>query len=407
MLLDPDRVKSVTAAADKLNAGLVVPPGSDDSCCIVFSASSQSYYLLHRGPLRKEDAMAKLHRAEAQRLNKHQQRPQQHTTGGSSNGRAQCSANSGVQRHCQPRVSSGMTAAARTTTTGKGGSRFEVEEFETNGASFDPTQGRVKAELTARLCGSSGVQAQDVTIERPPSLFGGGQNHGLWNLRSPGSVGSTRSSVSSSKEAGARGAQLNFVLKLVKSKRKGSSILTEAEGFISLFEKHPAIVDDPHLAFPLKILKFTEPGGMRGEQDLIVMREVPGQRLSDLIAHKHNANQTAQIMQILEEIGSLLREFHARYGNKQHGDFQPSNIMYDETTRRGVFIDISGMAQETSKETDMERFCGSLSLLSGFYGPQFFINGKRHIEKGYARRRHTTHGGATHAGASVVRSLRR
>jgi len=297
-----------------------------------------------------------------------------------------------------------MTAAAKTTTTGQGGSRFEVEEFATNGVIFDPTQGRVKAELTARLCGSSGLQEQDVIIESPPSLFGGGQNHGLWNLRSPGSAGST-SAVSSSKEAGARGGQLNFVLKLVKSKRKGSSILTEAEGFISLFEKHPAIVDDPHLAFPLKILKFMEPGGMRGEQDLIVMREVTGQRLSDLIAHKHNANQTPQIMQILEEIGSLLREFHTRYGNKQHGDFQPSNIMYDETTRRGVFIDISGMAQETSKETDMERFCGSLSLLSGFYGPQFFINGKRHIEKGYARRRHTTHGGATYA-ASAGRSLR-
>merc|ERR1711937_873695 len=88
---------------------------------------------------------------------------------------------------------------------------------------------------------------------------------------------------------------------------------------------------------------------------------------------------------MFEEIGKQLREFHTRYGNKQHGDFQHSNIFYDELANRVTFIDISGKVCKTSFETDLDRFCCSLAFIGNFYGPRFSSDGKHHLEKGYSK----------------------
>ena len=56
---------------------------------------------------------------------------------------------------------------------------------------------------------------------------------------------------------------------------------------------------------------------------------------------------------ILTRLGGFLRRFHKRYaaGGEllEHGDVQPSNIFFEESSGKFTLIDIGGMGQKTAE----------------------------------------------------------
>lgn len=89
-------------------------------------------------------------------------------------------------------------------------------------------------------------------------------------------------------------------------------------------------------------------------------------------------------MTILEKVGECLGDFHQRYGGKQHGDFTPNNVLYDEETGCVTFIDLGGMVTSCS-EGDVSYFSKSLSLSARLMGQQLETQGLRHFKEGQAR----------------------
>lgn len=240
------------------------------------------------------------------------------------------------------------------------GRGLDVGELDIGSGAFDPTQQSLRSQLIAKLGMSS-----HATIEEMQG-FRGGLNEGVW-FATDASKGSTKEEL---------------VLKLVRCHRVAASIPTEAENCLRIFREHSSAVNDPTIAFPIKIFSCLGTGGTK-RYDLIVMRRVRGERLAELIARKWYSKQVPQLMQILEKLGICLAEFHARYGNSQHGDFQPSNIFYDEDKDEIALIDVGGMGVPTM-ESDVEHFAKSMKLLAEAYGVQLSADGMRHFERGYA-----------------------
>merc|ERR1719162_1373158 len=113
-------------------------------------------------------------------------------------------------------------------------------------------------------------------------------------------------------------------MKLVKG-TNAFGMPTEAEKLLRLASDHPSIINDAGLAFPVKMFRC----GAAGKRfELIVMRQVPGSLLSELIATmlgvSRSDNKMAKLMQVFEQLGRFLADFQMRYRNKQHNDFQPS-----------------------------------------------------------------------------------
>jgi serine/threonine protein kinase len=172
-----------------------------------------------------------------------------------------------------------------------------------------------------------------------------------------------------------------LVLKLAPSRpRHGGA--SEAENFVRISREHPSIVNDTSIAFPLKVCSCIGPAGDH-PHDLIVMRKASGEPLGDVIALKRNAGGMPEVLQILRQLGMFLAQFHKRYGNKQHGDFQPSNIFYDSSSRMFALIDIADLGHRSAVDGDVPHFIESLRILSSVYGQQFYSEGKRHFEEGY------------------------
>jgi len=174
----------------------------------------------------------------------------------------------------------------------------------------------------------------------------------------------------------------DLVLKLVKCSRLGPRCLTEAENFVKLNNDHPKISKDPLVAFPVRIFKCHGPGPERPHRyDLVVMWKVTGERMAEFIAHKWYAKEFDDLWQVFERVGQTLASFHQRYGDSQHGDFQPSNVFYDQETGDMSLIDIGGMGVPTS-ETDFEHFNKALKLLADVYGSQL-LTGQKSFETGH------------------------
>jgi hypothetical protein len=212
-------------------------------------------------------------------------------------------------------------------------------------------------ELLAKLRPKLDV-SESARIEKQCS---GGQNKGTWVLRD-----------------GVR----TLVLKLVEGQRKHPAVPTEAEVFGTLFREHPQMRSDSSLAFPLKVFHFRDAQAVR-RCDLIVMKKAPGLPLAELISTKMSYQQVGQLMQIFEALGRFLAGVHNRY-NLQHGDFQPSNIFYDETSGNFTLIDVGGMYGKLLK-TDVEHFSESLSMLAkGLNTPSLSTEGMRRLKTGYA-----------------------
>jgi len=223
---------------------------------------------------------------------------------------------------------------------------------------FDPLRPALRAQLLEKLR----IPAATARVAAMEG-FRGGLNEGVWYVSSPG--------------------RDELVLKLVRCKRLAANIPTEAENFMKLYREHPTAYRDPTLALPFKIFGCIGRGGMK-MHDLIVMQRVRGERLAEWMAKKWYKSQAEEMYQLFERLGASLAEYHARYGGAQHGDFQPSNIFYDETADALYFIDMGGMGVPTV-ENDVEHFVKSLMLLSQSYNSSAAIEGEHYFKRGYER----------------------
>lgn len=225
---------------------------------------------------------------------------------------------------------------------------------------FDPTSEHIRSQLLVNFQLTEACKIEEMVG------FRGGLNEGVWFMKEPAKL------------------PQDYVLKLVRCKRIASNVLTEAENCLKLLREQKGIASDPALSFPIKVFNCLDAKGER-LNDLIVMKKVRGERLTEHIAHRWHGKQFDRVYQIMDKVGYALAEFHGRYGNIQHGDFQPSNIFWDEE-RSGIFlIDIGGMGVPCM-DNDIEHFQKALKLLADSYkSPELYNVGIRHFEQGYNR----------------------
>lgn len=207
---------------------------------------------------------------------------------------------------------------------------------------FDPSEPRLCTQLAEKLGSFSGIEAM--------KGFAGGLNEGVWFMY---------------------GEEETYVLKLVKCQRIACHVPTEAENLERVRQQHPGIGADQTIAFPVKLCGCYSTDGTK-RYDLIVMRKIPGERLAEVLGRWYYAQQEPSedplLRQLWESLGRQLASFHERYG-KQHGDFQPFNIFYDEVTGAICFIDVGGMGIPTM-DNDVEHFREAMGLLKKGYNEQ-------------------------------------
>mmetsp|Transcript_29846 Transcript_29846/g.47689 ORF Transcript_29846/g.47689 Transcript_29846/m.47689 type:complete len:573 (+) Transcript_29846:22-1740(+) len=231
------------------------------------------------------------------------------------------------------------------------GVAFSIENVHVGMGGGDPTQEPLRSQVLAKL----GLP-KEAAVTRLTG-FCGGQNQGVWVVQDPS-------------------GQRSLVLKLVPS-RCHLGMPSEADRFERICRDHPSIENDPTIAFPIKVLKCVGHAGVNFH-DLIVMREVAGQPLGEVLAFKRSGGHMYESMQLLRQLGSFLARFHNAYNNKQHGDFQLSNIFYDASSGGFAMIDIADMGNAV--ESDISHFCQSIRMV---FGHEFYIDAKRHFEEGY------------------------
>lgn len=215
--------------------------------------------------------------------------------------------------------------------------------------------------MRQKVCAALGV-SESARIEIMQGFLGG-QNQGMWALQD-----------------GAR----TLIIKLVDARRKHRSLPTEAEQFSKLAQQHPAIRTDPALAFPIKVFCCRDIAGAR-HHDLIVMHRAPGRCFAETIAQKWHSRQVPQLLQLFEALGRFLGNIHNRY-QSQHGDFQPSNIFYDDNSGHFTLIDVGGMESASlNSDGDVEHFGEALRMLArGLQTQELFTDGNRYFQTGYA-----------------------
>jgi len=234
---------------------------------------------------------------------------------------------------------------------------LHISDFAIGDRPFCPTDPALQAELLQVL----GADKQAI-IEGMRG-FRGGVNEGVWFLKSPTD---------------------DMVLKLVRSIPCHAGVPTDTENFVKLQREHPTIMSDISLAFPQRILRIKGGRGSSHAHDLIVMRRAPGQLLGNVLQAQWHSGRIADALAVLEKVGACVGEFHRRYGGKQHGDLQPSNVLVDEATGRITLIDIGGMGLSTAT-SDLERFVQSLYMFSGYLGQSIETQGCLFFRRGYTR----------------------
>lgn len=229
-----------------------------------------------------------------------------------------------------------------------------VEELPFSGPVFDPTSLPLRTQIFTRL--SIATNATIVQLRQE-----GGLNEGMWVLSS---------------------ASVNLILKLVPHERRHYMMPSEAEQFVKVLGDHPALKEDPSLAFPIKIFYCRDQVGNRLTYDLFVMRKAPGTAFSDIIGQRWFMNQKAELMRDLHALGRFVAEVHARH-NMQHGDFTPSNVFYDEVSGAFTLVDLSDFGSNLVDQSDVQRFCTGIDMLATCYGDQLRTEGKHSFLKGY------------------------
>jgi len=223
---------------------------------------------------------------------------------------------------------------------------------------FDPTDPAIKQAVLRVLC-------QDVngaTVEDVSQQVGGGNNCGVWFLKA---------------------RHEDLVLKLVQSSSGLQGIPSEAQTYIDLWKRHPALVGDASLAFPQRIMRICRDQESH-DYDLIVMRRVPGESLASLIQEKWRQGKISEVYSIIEKAGACVGRFHNQYG-ELHGDLQCMNIFFDEVSGRVSLIDLGDMGGDANSGLDLEQFERSIGLLSSNLGETLKLRGPQFFRMGYAQ----------------------
>jgi tRNA A-37 threonylcarbamoyl transferase component Bud32 len=114
--------------------------------------------------------------------------------------------------------------------------------------------------------------------------------------------------------------------------------------------------------------------------------------MSEVIMKTLHGKRVQELMYILERFGAFLADFHMRYNGMQHGDLTPANVFYDPHSGRFCLVDVAGLAPRNPViQSDTDRFTTSLRLLSNFFGPDLFMQGKAQFEAGYGSCRRFMH----------------
>jgi aminoglycoside phosphotransferase (APT) family kinase protein len=237
-----------------------------------------------------------------------------------------------------------------------------VEDLSFSGLPFDPTVPALKALILEKLSAASNATIVQMRQD-------GGMNEGMWLIEAAGSG--------------------SLIVKLVPHERRHEKMPSEAEQYQKLAASNPSMIDDPALAFPIKIFHCREQNSPKPSFDLIVMRKASGKAFSEVIARRWFMSQKAELWKELYAIGSFLADVHQRHNNMQHGDFTPSNVFYDEAAETFTMVDLSdfGPQEWNSHQTDVQRFCSGLQMVSKCFGQEFYIEGKRTFEAGYNDRK--------------------
>jgi len=236
---------------------------------------------------------------------------------------------------------------------------LEAGELRFVGTAPDPAQPQTLRQVLASIGANSG------TVEKLAG-FQGGLNDGVWALREASCTGSR---------------PREWIIKLVKAIRTVSTLPTEAQNLLRIAHENPAMLSDPLLAFPTAILSCVDGTGVR-THDLLIMRRAPGERLCEVLARKWHSGQHRDCWMIIEKVGVAAAEFHARYANVQHGDFQPANVFWDESTSCVTLIDVGGMGIATC-DGDVQHFTQSMGILATAYGSLFKVDGIAAFHRGY------------------------
>lgn len=192
--------------------------------------------------------------------------------------------------------------------------------------------------LQAQIISALGADPKAV-IETASGLCNGANNEGIWTLRTVGE---------------------ELVLKFVKNQPVFPGVPTDAESLIRISRQYPSIANDSTLAFPRRIIRLL---GSRGNlrYDLIVMQKARGEPVGNVIQQKWRRGLHKEVTDILDKVATCLAVFHQQYSGQQHGDLNPSNVLYDAVSGHVTFIDVAGMGNSYS-ESDVDYLTKGLAL---------------------------------------------
>jgi hypothetical protein len=230
---------------------------------------------------------------------------------------------------------------------------------------IDPTKAKVKSQLLSKLGLSSSLQVARFGVTQAGQLIANGFNNaGLWTISDAG------------------GVLPELMVKLV------SSDLGESTKFQKLAAEFPEIGSDQLLAFPLHIVRCITGMNIQSHE-LIVMQRAAGVCLHEFVQKKLREDPGGMfffLMPLFEQVGVALAEFHSRYGNKQHSDFQPANIIYNETTQKMTFVDMANMGSPLNPPgSDVTQFRAAIRALYGHLSCPLSATFEQQFVSGYSR----------------------
>jgi hypothetical protein len=232
---------------------------------------------------------------------------------------------------------------------------LSIETLNMSSGTFDPTS--AGTEILEQL------GAPDASIQEMPNPGGGSKGiKGIWLVTD---------------------ANQSFILKLLVAKRRFPSIPTITEKCITLASKCPTIKADLSLSFPLIMFKCCEPDGHEA-YDLLAMREPSGYKLADIIAYRNSSGRLDDLVNIFRKFGTFLANFHADY-QMQHGHCHPSNVFYDDSTKKFTLTDVANMEANpyASNDDDISYFNRALMTLKEYYGTDLISRCSFSVVEGY------------------------
>lgn len=232
---------------------------------------------------------------------------------------------------------------------------LKVHDLEFGLTGIDPTLPQVESQLLSKLGLDSSANVQGCGGY-------GFNNGGLWSITDPCDPA------------------VDLIAKRVPPE------LGECRKFQELIAEFPGIVSDPLLAFPSDVFRCVVPNG-KPPDELIVMPNAKGTILHDWVLKNMREDPDAANF-VFEQVGASLAEFHERYNNKQHSDFQLANIIYNEDSRRITFIDLANIGCPLNPPgSDVAQLKATIQMMYNCHDRSLAAEFEQSFVRGYSRRR--------------------